>query len=145
MPTLQMIKGNNNTLKPANPEAEHYLSKVGFNDQLTCKITRPRNLLFHRKFFALLNMVYQNQERYTNFERFRKEIVMRAGFYEKHVHLTGKVSYIAESLAFDSMDEATFSDLYDKAVEVILHYFWQDMTKAQLEEAVMDFTTDYAP
>lgn len=144
MPTLQLIKGFSNTLKPANPEAEEYLSKIGFNDQLTCKITRPRNLMFHKKFFALLGLVFENQELYANRESFRKEIIMRAGFFEKHVHLTGKVSYVAKSMAFDSMDEGQFTELYDKTCAVILKYFWKDMSKAQLEEAVMDFMTDYA-
>lgn len=145
MPKLNLIKARNNSLRPGDEQAEQYLSKIGFAEPVVCTVRRPRNPEFHRKFFSLLQLVYENQERYNNFERFRKEIVMRAGFYEEHVHLTGKVSYVAKSLAFDSMDETEFSALYDKCCSVIIEHFWPDISQHQLEEAVLDYMSEYTP
>jgi hypothetical protein len=145
MPKLNLVKTHNNRLAPADGKAEQYLSKVSFSELVICNVSRPRNPLFHRKFFSLLQLVYENQERYSNFDRFRKEIVMRAGFYEEHVHLTGKVSYVAKSLAFASMDETEFADLYDKCCAVIIQYFWPDITQHQLEEAVLEYMSEYTP
>lgn len=145
MPTLRMLKGHNQSLKPADMESERYLSKIGFGEQVTCKLTRPRNPQFHRKFFSLLQLVFENQERYATFERFRKEVVMRAGFFDEHVHLTGKVSYVAKSLAFDKMDETEFSELYDKCCVIILQYFMPDTRREDLEEAVLDYMSEYSP
>ena len=145
MPKLNLIKGHNQSLKAGDQEAEQWLAKIPFSEPVVCTVKRPRNPDFHRKFFSLLQLVYENQERYTNFERFRKEIVMRAGFYEEHVHLTGKVSYVAKSLAFDSMDEIEFSALYDKCCGVIIEYFWPDISRHQLEEAVLDYMSEYTP
>lgn len=142
---IRLLKTHNNRLSPNDGQAEQYLTKVPFSELVICTVKRPRNPQFHRKFFSLLQLVFENQERYTNFDQFRKEIVMRAGFYEEHVHLTGKVSYVAKSLAFGSMDETEFSDLYDKCCAVIIQYFWPDITQHQLEEAVMDYMTEYTP
>jgi hypothetical protein len=142
---LRLLKTHNNRLSPADGQAEQYLTKVPFGELVMCTVTRPRNPKFHRKLMSLFQLVYENQERYNNFERFRKEIVMRAGFYEEHTHLTGQVSYIAKSLAFDKMDETEFSDLYDKCCAVIIQYFWPDITQHQLEEAVMDYMGNYTP
>lgn len=145
MPTLNLIKAHNNSLRPADQEAEQYLSKIGFAEQVTCKITRPRNPALHRKFFSLLNLVYENQERYQTFEAFRHEVVMRAGFFEEHVHLTGRVSYVAKSLAYDKMDDLEFSELYDKCCVVLLQHFMPETSREELEQAVLEYMGEYTP
>lgn len=145
MPKLNLIKGHNLSLKPADSQAERYLTKLAFGSEVTCQIRQPRNPKFHRKFFSLLQLVFDNQERYKDFEQFRDEIVMRAGYFEEHKHLTGKVSYRAKSLAYDSMDDIEFSQLYDACCEVIIQYFWNDITQAEIDEAVMDYMQEYSP
>lgn len=142
---LNLLKAHNQSLRAADAQAEKYLSKIPFGEQVVCTIKRPRNPKFHRKLFSLFSLVFENQELYDNFDRFRKEIVMRAGFYEEHTHLTGKVSYVAKSLAFDKMDETEFSELYDKCCGVIIQYFWPDISRHQLEEAVLDYMGEYTP
>jgi hypothetical protein len=145
MATLNLIKGHNLALKPADAQAEKYLTRVPFGESVVCKVNRPRNPGLHRKFFSLLSLVFENQERYQSFDSFRHEIVMRAGYYEKHVHLTGQVSYVAKSLAYDSMDESEFEELYDKCCDVIIEHFWPEITKADLEDAVLEYQAEYSP
>ena len=145
MAKLNLIKTHNQSFKAGDGESERYMEKIPFGEQVTCKINRPRNPAFHRKFFSLLSLVFENQELYDNFERFRKEVVMRAGFYEEHVHLTGKVSYVAKSLSYDSMDETEFSELYDKCCVVILQHFMPTTSREVLEEAVYDYMQGYSP
>jgi hypothetical protein len=93
----------------------------------------------------LLSLIFENQERYQSFERFRKEVVMRAGFFEEHVHLTGKISYVAKSLSYEKMDETEFADLFDKCCVVILQHFLPDSDREALEEAVYDYMQGYSP
>lgn len=145
MATLNLIKGHNLALKPADAQAEKYLTRVPFGESVVCKVNRPRNPGLHRKFFSLLSLVFENQERYSDFQTFRHEIVMRAGYFQEHHHLTGKVSYVAKSLAYESMDESEFEEVYDKVCGVIIQYFWPEISKADLEEAVLDYMTEYTP
>jgi hypothetical protein len=142
---LNLIKTHNQTFKAGDGESERYMEKIPFGEQVSCKINRTRNSQFHRKFFSLLSLIFENQERYQSFERFRKEVVMRAGFFEEHVHLTGKVSYVAKSLSYEKMDETEFADLFDKCCVVILQHFLPDSDREALEEAVYDYMQGYSP
>lgn len=145
MAVINLIKGRNLTLKPADAESEKYLTRIPFGESVVCKVRRPRNPGLHRKFFSLLTLVFENQEIYQDFTAFRHEIVMRAGYYQKHVHLTGQVSYVAKSLAYDALDDVEFQELYDRCCAVILEHFMPGTTSKELEEAVMDYMSEYMP
>ena len=134
-----MVKNQFGKLSAEDDDAKSYMAKLKNGDAVLVKVRKPRNVQFHRKYFALLQTVFENQERYEDFEAFRKEVVMRAGYWTIHHHVTGKVSYDAKSIAFDKMDELEFSELYNKSIDVILEYFLPDTSRDELEEAVLDF------
>ena len=84
-----MIKGLNQQLVPDDDIGRSYLKKIKAGDSILVTLKKPRNIKFHRKYFALLNLAFENQDRYEHFEALRKEVIMRAGFWEEHVHVTG--------------------------------------------------------
>ncbi|WP_407226403.1 DUF1367 family protein [Enterobacter roggenkampii] len=59
MAQLQLIKTSKNTLTPATPEASDFLQRVKIGVWLNCNVTQARNYLFHKRFFALLNMGFE--------------------------------------------------------------------------------------
>ena len=138
MPDLWMRKNLNQCLEPADDMASEYLRNVKIGEMYLVNIRKPRNLQFHRKFMALIKIAWDNQERYDVFEAVRKEVTMRAGFFVEHVHISGKVSYEAKSIAFAAMDELEFADLYSKAIDVILKHFMPGTDPEALEQAVED-------
>jgi len=93
---------------------------------------KVRNGKFHCKFFALLRFAYQAWEpnrqhkQYKgmavakNFERFRKEVTILAGFYEQTFDLDGHMKLEALSISFASMDDIEFERLYSAVIDVIL-------------------------
>ena len=46
------------------------------------------------------------------FDRFRKDLTILAGFYDKTTRLDGSIRLEAKSLAFGSMNEETFQECY---------------------------------
>lgn len=92
----------------------------------------PRNGKFHRKFFALLHFAfdawepdrvrkaYKGQPVTKNFNRFRKDVTIQAGFYEQTFDLDGNMKLEAQSISFASMDDAEFETLYSAVADVIL-------------------------
>lgn len=56
---IQLVKTSPTTLAPANDEAGEFLQRVKTGIWLNCNITQARNYLFHKRFFALLNLGYQ--------------------------------------------------------------------------------------
>ena len=105
MPDLWLHKTQLGHLAPSDAQAKEYLRRIKKESPLLVKITKPRNVGFHRKFFALMDIGFENQEKYDTLEAFRKEVVMRAGWFVEHHHLTGKISYEAKSISFAKMDE----------------------------------------
>lgn len=112
--------------KPAY-DSDFELSKnIKLGEIYEYEFKRPRNYNFHKKFFALVNMVFQNQEIYTNFEHLRKDLIVESGNYEIRHDLHGVEIYEAKSISFAQMDENEFHLLYNSVIDVIVKYFHFD-------------------
>jgi hypothetical protein len=134
---LFLVKQLNNTLKVAYNSDYDKIKKLKVGEEYQCEIKQPRNLKFHRKFFALINMLFENQERYNNSDRLRKDLIIEAGFYDEWVDLHGVINKEAKSISFASMSEDEFQDLYSKVIDVIVQYFHFD--KQDIIENVEQF------
>ncbi len=139
------IKTLARTLAPATDHDADLLKhiKIGQPTKLTFK--RVRNYEFHKKFFALLNFAFsywepdeENLIGEKNFDQFRADVIILAGFYDRCIRLDGSTRVVAKSIAFGSMSEEEFEKLYGKTIDVlvkhVLKYYTGDMLRAVLEE-----------
>ena len=136
---IWLIKNQFGKLSAEDDAAKKVLSKIKTGEQVQVTIKKPRNVLFHRKFFALCQVVFDNQEVYDDFEAFRKELTMRAAYWKEHHHVTGAISYEAKSISFAAMDDLEFGELYDKAINAAIDHFIPGTDRGELEEAILDF------
>lgn len=120
---LFLVKQLNNTFKVAHNSDYEKLKKLKVGEVYQCEVKQPRNLKFHRKFFALINMLFENQERYTNLDRLRKDLIIAAGFYDEWFDLDGVQQREAKSISFGSMSEYEFGELYSRVLDVIVEHF----------------------
>ena len=123
---LILVKQLNNTFKVAYPSDLDKLNRLKANEFLMCSIKQPRNVKFHRKFFALINMVYQNQEIYNNVEDLRKDLIAEAGFYEERIDFHGVIHHKPMSISFSSMSQEVFDTLYSQVLDTIVKVFAWD-------------------
>ncbi len=123
MPDIYLRKTVNGNLSPSDMDSRTYLKNLAVGEDVRVTIKKPRNIKFHRKFFSLLHLAHDNQDIYDDFDAFRYEVTLRAGFWKEHTHVTGKISYIPKSISFGSMDEIEFAELYSKSIDVILKHF----------------------
>jgi hypothetical protein len=91
-----------------------------------------RNSKFHRKFFALLNVgfdawdpgrkhkTYKGDPVAKDFDQFREDVTILAGFYEQTFDLDGNMKLKAKSISFASMDQAQFEMVYSAVADVLL-------------------------
>lgn len=136
MPDIWVVKGLNQHLIPDDETGRNYLKGIKAGEPLLVTVKKPRNIKFHRKFFALLNLAFDNQDRYDDFEAFRKEVTMRAGYWQEHIHVTGQSSFTAKSISFSAMDELAFSELYQRAIDAIIKHFMPEADPEELSRAV---------
>lgn len=123
------MKSPAGALVPADGEAQELLTKVRLGQGVRCKITRVRNLLFHRKMFALFKLAfdvwepepveYKGQPVAKDFDRFRKDMTILAGFFKTVISARGEVRLEAESLSFGSMSEERFEQVYKAVLNVV--------------------------
>lgn len=132
---LFVVKSLSGTIKPAYDSDYESLKKMKAGEVYECEIKMPRNVRFHRKFFALINLVYQNQEIYTSIEHLRKDLIIASGHYETRFNFEGVEITEAKSISFAKMDEAEFNDLYSSVVDTICKHFHFDKTELVNEVA----------
>lgn len=83
------------------------------------KATRARNPKHHRKGMALLNLAFQNQDKYDNFDIFRMVVTMKAGFVVWVDGKEGKKTPLPESLSFERMGQKRFEEWYSAVLTVV--------------------------
>lgn len=115
---IALIKHFNGLKAAYNSDLEN-LKKLKEGVIYEVNIKNPRNLGFHRKFFALINLVYENQEVFDNSEDLRYYLIMKAGFYKKVETPKGEFMFIPKSLKFDKMDNVEFEEVYNGVIKVI--------------------------
>lgn len=120
---IYLIKGFDNKFTVAYDSDYEKLKKIKPDKMILCKITQPRNIGFHRKFMALIQMVFQNQEHYNSFDKLRRDLIKSAGFIDEHISIWGEVTQVAKSISFSSMDEDEFQELYNRVTDEIVKHF----------------------
>lgn len=117
--------------------------KVGATYSVEIRVAR--NVEFHRKYFALISYAWeflneQEIEAFRTKDGFRKAVEIAAGHYEPQFDLaTRSYVHVPKSISFSSMDNAAFSDLYDRAKEVIFTLIGSRVGRAEFERLLLDF------
>lgn len=147
MATLHLVKDMGG-FKPLGSDDSELMKKIPLGSVIEAEFSKKRNPLFHRKFFALLNLAYEywsppeadwrGFKAVKNFDVFREQVTILAGFREVTYSLDGSVKVKAKSISFASMDDSEFEQVYTKVLDVIwnkvLNTVFED--KRQLENAV---------
>jgi len=135
---LEATKSADGKLIPSSEKSIKIFNKVKIGEEILIDYKAKRNLQFHKKGFALLNLVFQNQDIYTNLEDLRVEFRLKAGYYTEHITTKGKLIYIPKSMSFAEMDENEFEELYSKFIDIALQHFVK-MDKRDFEDAILRF------
>jgi len=117
------LKKASGCLIPSLPQDEEKLARWHYGEVLEVTIKKPRNSAFHRKFFALINVVFDNQDKYDNQAELLTEIKLKCGHYHEHITTKGEIVYVPKSISFANMGELEFEEFYSKAIDVVLKYF----------------------
>lgn len=126
---IALVKQMNNSLVCAFDSDYEVIKKLKLGQVYFFNVKKERNPNFHRKFFALVKMVYENQDHYNNLDKLRKDLIVSAGFYDEHVTFFGETIQEAKSISFSRMEEDEFQELYNRVIDEIVKYFHFDKQK----------------
>ena len=141
-------------LVPSEPKSKDWYDKLKPGEVVSAEVKKVRNLAFHKKYFALMNIAFDNwtpgeiNSKYgtpeKNFDRFRADCTILAGFYETVIRLDGSVRVEPKSISFSNMEEDVFNDLYQRTIDVLIkHVYNSKVSQEEIEKTVqlyLDFT-----
>ena len=128
-------------LHPADDEAKEALAKIAQGECIAVSVRRPRNIHHHRKFFSMLQLVFENQEVYPTLEHLLTAVKISAGWYhDVPVRVNGKLCYLPKSISFASMDQVEFDRFYEQSIRAVCGLLPQFKCE-ELMEAVMEYAS----
>ena len=108
-----------------------------FGEVAVLENKQPRNYKFHQKFFAVLNLTFQNQDLSDDMDVFREIVIIHAGYYNLIKLIDGSHIKRAKSISFASMDDLEFESLYNAVFNVCLHIL--GCRSEELEKELLKF------
>lgn len=142
---FKAIYASDNKIEAETAEDFKKMLKLKAGDQLSIKTWKQRNILFHRKYFALLNTaIYflpeeEKYDRFKNIDYLRKELQIMIGNVDLHVTMDGDQVLLPRSISFENMDEEEFERIYSLSVDAVLKYFLHYLTMPQFEKHILGF------
>ena len=111
-------------LIPADDPTREWFTKVKLSGMVFAKVAQPPRWLFNYGFDYWAESaepkVYKGQPVQPNFDRFRKDITILAGYYHPVFNIKGEIRMEADSISYAAMDETRFEQLYSKVIDVLL-------------------------
>ena len=119
--------------------------KLHEGETVMCSIRKPRNYEFHKKFFALVRLTFENlPERLVRMLSVRNEEDMLTlfkldlGLFSTSWHCGRNVVKL-DSISFAKMDETEFQKFYDRCIDLVLSQYLRGTDKQSLIEEVERF------
>jgi hypothetical protein len=133
---IYFVKTSSTLASPAYDDDKEKFDKLKTGDIFKATVKKVRNPKFHRKYFALINMLFDNQSRFENKEKLRDYLTIKAGFYDETFTDVG-ILLTPKSISFDKMDDYEFGELFDITLKVIEKEFGID------NESILDHLNDF--
>ena len=127
---------------PADEPSAEACKKFKAGEVYRAEVVKPRSYQHHKLIMALLNLTYENQERYTSFDVFRKAVAYAAGHVIEYPSLDGEIIREADSLSYDRLDEVEFTQVAGAMMAVCAHILG-DMDLAELEAEVSRYADEH--
>ena len=126
---------------PADEESHEAWRKQKLGEVYRGKFSKPRNYKHHCLFICLLELTFENQERYEDDRAFRRAVAYAAGWVDEFMDMDGVIHRVPKSYSYEELpDEDDFTLEFGKAMAVcaaILGY-----TRPELEAEVSRYASD---
>ena len=145
---LNTLKQPGGTLIPASDMDAEQLNKFKSGEMYEVEIKLTRNPAFLRKTMAFFHycmahwdagQVMEHGTEAAQFDRFRKDLTILAGYYDITTRLNGDQRVEAKSLSFASMNEETFRECYQALINAAMKHLFKTETDEQVYSKLAGF------
>lgn len=132
---IALLLDQRGNLIPADAESVNRVLRMQREKVYLFTMKRPRNMGFHRKYFSLLNVAFENQDKFDSPEWFREHTLIAIGHHETRIDpFTGAVYTQAKTISFGKCSQAEFEDIYSRTLNYLVAKY--GYTKEFVEELV---------
>lgn len=120
-------------LKPASEDAYRILGKIPNGAEVVVNVRdmSRRTGEQHNFFFVLVTILFESQERYTDFDAFRRDLLVHLGFCDVTELRDGTKVAVAHSVKPSKMSQDEFNRLIDAVLNFAVR---MGFDKGQIEE-----------
>lgn len=123
------------------------LDQIKDGTEVMVEVKKPRSIQHHKRWFALVNFCFEHQRepiRYKTAEAMRAAITISAGHRTEIYMADGTVAYMANSIAFDKLDQAAFNEFWRLACEAIKRHYVPGITDEHIRQGIADLIGEAA-
>lgn len=137
------VKTASGSLVPMDDEGREMLDGIPPGSAVVVDVRRERNVAFHRRYMAMMRFGFDHwrpEEAAKDFDAFRGQVMILAGYYDVVSDLRGRVSLVPKSVSFSKMDENEFRKVYKACLNVLWEKIFSQIkrykSRAQLEAVI---------
>lgn len=128
---------------PASEMDAEEFGRLAFGAIYTAEFRKMRNYEFHKKFFALLGIAFDNmadsvkeQCNIHTMDGMLVHLKVTLGHYELMVAFDGTPIYEPKSISFAAMDQFEFEKFYSRTLDVVIGRYTVGMDRERMEQMV---------
>ena len=145
----QMIKSSGGAFVPLDDMQAEALKKFRNGEQYEIEIKLSRNPQFHRKVFAFFKFCFEHwsadktewqfQDEQAQFDTFRKNLTVLAGYFDKTYTIKGDVRIEPKSLAYGNMEQSEFERCYNSLINAAMKHIFKGCNDQQILDRLYAF------
>ena len=127
------LKRDGDNLVPLSSDDHEAIKRIKDGQIIYVDYKKPRNPLFHKKFMAMMRVVFENQEEFSSIDNIVDITKVELGYYTTLI--SGNITIrIPGSISFAKMDELKFDHFYNRAIAVCLTRWFPHNSKSEVEQ-----------
>lgn len=123
---------------PVDDAGREMHARLPFGEIVKSDMKRPRNQRHHRLFWALMELVFQNQERYATKNLLVAAIKTATGHADVIEIDDGRTILIPKSISFAKMDQTEFDAFYNRVCDVVCTRIIPNLKQEDLKREVAE-------
>jgi hypothetical protein len=148
MATILLVEKIEDSLVALDAEGQRAMKDIPEKTILKISLSVPRNIRHHRMFFALLNVVFEAQpdpKQFPTVEKMLDAIKMATGHVREVRDIHGRTHIVPDSISFGRMDQTTFRQFFDSAMDVVNRYIIPGINSRDVEQRIADILREPGP
>jgi hypothetical protein len=122
---------------PVDPDAEAMLAALPDNKNFLGEFRAVRNERQHRLWWALMQKLADNNGIFESKEHASKQIKLATGHFTRSLNIwTGKLEEEPLSIAYGSLAQKEFNEIFQRALDVICREFLPGVTSDELRDEI---------